>query len=71
MTGVFNVLKCRGKSFNNRLHNGVKITGDQLSRATASRNNEAAWIVDFMNLRQGINMKDSGSGVDEVTGSLR
>ena len=65
MIGVFDV---SGKCFNNY---GIKLTGDELSRATASRNNGAAWIADFVNLRREIIMRGSGSGVEKVTDSLR
>ena len=51
------------KSLNYRWHNRLKVTGRARGRATASRNNGAAWIVDFVNLRQEISMRVSGSGV--------
>ena len=35
------------------------------------RNNRTAWVVDFVNPRQEINMRASGSGEDKITGSLR
>ena len=41
------------------------------SEGSASRNNGAAWIVDFVNLRQEIDMRGSGSGVNKITCSLR